>query len=98
VAPSPWARQRFNQWGPVQVQVGFEATGPAASPFRAFDAAGKPVKVTVGETNTSSTDGTTMTTSTGLTFPDGLPAKLVLMGPKPVVVEVPFKMENITLP
>jgi hypothetical protein len=97
VTPSPWARQRFNQWGPMQVVVGFETTGPAASPIRAFDAAGKPVKVTVGETNTSGNDGT-LTTSMGLTFPDGLPAKLVLMGPRPVVVEVPFKMENITLP
>ena len=62
-------------------------------------AAGKPVRMNAITTSESSNDDGTITSMvTQFACPDGFPVKLVLTGPKSVLVEVPFKMENVPLP
>lgn len=98
--PAPWLNNNGfnNMWGGG---ILVEDTGLAPAmihPVKGFDAAGKPVRLTTITNSESSTDEFTQSTTTQYTCPDGLPVKLVLYGPKPVLVEVPFKMENVPLP
>ena len=97
-SPAPWLlNQRMNPWGALAEMTGEVAT-TAASSIKGFDAAGKPVRLMTLTSSQTMSEEMTMTTSMQFTCPDGLPTKLVLMGSKPVMVEVPFKMENVTLP
>ena len=97
-SPAPWLlNQRMNPWGGLVEMTG-ENAATTASSIKGFDAAGKPVRLMTLTTSQTNNDEMTMTTSMQFTCPDGLPWKLVLMGSKPVMVEVPFKMENVTLP
>ena len=66
--------------------------------LKGFDAAGKAVRMTASAASDFSSDGTTMTAHTRYTCPDGFPVKVVYIGTKSVIVEVPFKMENVPLP
>lgn len=66
--------------------------------IKGFDAAGKPVRLMTLTSSQTMNEEMTTTTSMQFTCPDGLPTKLVLMGSKTVLVEVPFRMENVTLP
>jgi hypothetical protein len=94
--PAPWLTQRGNPWGP-NVMFELQAIPASTTLLKGYDAAGKPVRLSV-LTNSGSSDEFTQTTSTQYICPDGLPVKLVLTGSKPVMVEVPFKMENVPLP
>lgn len=98
--PSPWsvnARRGFNPGGlwPEQPRNG------GMPSVQAFDAAGKTMgaSTSTGYTD-SSDDGTTMNQNITMTFRKdaGVPAKLVVVGPRPVTVEVPFVLENVPLP
>ncbi len=72
---------------------------PDMSPqVKAYDAANRPIAATVSSYAPANDDGETMTTSIQLTFPGGPPAKIVVVGPKPTIVEIPFEMENVPLP
>lgn len=95
--PSPWTRNGFNPFMGLMV---VDSVGPAnqPSPIRGFDAAGKPVRLNVLTSSDSSNDEFTISTITQFTCPEGVPAKIVYLGPKPVMVEVPFRMENVQLP
>jgi hypothetical protein len=99
--PSPYAaanRRGFNpgiwidQGGLRPVQ---------ATTVQARDAADKviPTRSSSGFTN-SSDDGLTYFQTFTLTYPKeaGVPAKMVVVGPRPMIVEVPFVMENVPLP
>jgi hypothetical protein len=96
--PSPWAvNMRKRMWG-----GGFSESPRTQQPNRveAFDAEGKPFPLTNHGYTDMSDDGMTTTQTMAISFPQGkgVPAKLVVIGPKPVLVEVPFVLENITLP
>jgi hypothetical protein len=94
--PSPWLTQRRrNPWGPLWPEPARPSTG---TQVKAFDAAGRPVAAGTTAVNLINDDGVNVTTEVSATYPGGLPAKLVVVGPKPVLVEVPFKMENVPLP
>jgi len=96
--PPPWLSTRFNNpWAAMGI---VDSSGPSNPPnqVKGFDAAGKPVRLTVLTSSDSSNDEFTVSTVTQFTCPDGIPTKIVLMGAKPVMVEVPFKMENVPLP
>jgi hypothetical protein len=101
--PSPWlvnARKRgvnpaFNPGWPEAPQ------SPAMSrALKAFDAAGKPFPVTTSGHTDFSDDGMMNIETIQFTFRGeaGLPAKLVVTGPRSLHVEVPFVMENVQLP
>jgi hypothetical protein len=76
-----------------------EAPAPTpGSKIKGFDAAGKPVRMTSLSVSDFSSDEFTTTTVMQYACPDGLPHKIVLTGPKPVLVDIPFKMENVQLP
>jgi hypothetical protein len=98
--PSPWSVGARRGWNPG----GFwpEAPRPNQMPsVHAFDAAGKQI---FSGNNTSFTDasddGQTMNYHMTLTFRKdaGTPAKLVVIGARSMVVEVPFVLENVPLP
>ncbi|VTR96753.1 Uncharacterized protein OS=Isosphaera pallida (strain ATCC 43644 / DSM 9630 / IS1B) GN=Isop_3204 PE=4 SV=1 [Gemmata massiliana] len=98
--PSPWtvnARRGFNPGG-----IWPESPRATQTPtVQAFDANGKQMSSqNNGAFNDSNDDGTMMIQNLNLTFRKdaGAPAKLVLVGPRPVIVEVPFVMENVQLP
>ena len=93
-SPSPWALQRMrNPWGAMWPERTTRMTG---NQVKVTDAAGK--QLHPGSTS-GSDDGITMTMTMDFNLPAGVvPAKVQLVGPKPVVVEVPFKMENVPLP
>jgi hypothetical protein len=99
--PSPWsvsARRGFNPGG---LWPEAPRQGNAMPVVRAFDAAGKPMVTTGGQSHSdSSDDGQTLMQHTTLTYAKsaGVPAKLVVTGPRPLIVEVPFVMENVPLP
>lgn len=98
--PSPWsanARRGFNPGGLWPEAPRSPNQSPAV---QAFDAAGKALtpNVNTGYTD-SGDDGLTMHHHLTLSFRKGAaPAKFVVVGPRPLVVEVPFVMENVPLP
>lgn len=63
-----------------------------------LDADGKPVPPSGDRTADINDDGATMTQVLHLTFRKGLPAKLTVVGPRQVPVEIPFALENVRLP
>ena len=101
--PSPWvvnARRRG-------CNVGFNPGWPEAPQnpalgrsVQAFDATGKPFPVTTSGNTDLSDDGMINIQTMQFTFRAGvgLPAKIVVVGPKAVFVEVPFVLENVQLP
>jgi hypothetical protein len=95
--PSPWPEdRRRNPWGPVWPD-------PARTPAHGhqvvgLDPAGRPVPAETASVARVSDDGQTLTTVWQLVYPHGVPARLVLTGPKPVAVEVPFVLEDVPLP
>ena len=98
--PSPWMVNGFNNPWANQIAIVDEMTLASPTPqlVRGFDAAGKPVRLHPLTNSETSSDEFTLSFTTQYTCPDGLPVKLVLYGPKPVLVEVPFKMDNVPLP
>ena len=67
----------------------------------ALDAAGKQLTAAYAQSTDIGDDGMTMTQQFQLTCrPDrgGAPVKLVVIGPRSVTVEVPFRLENVPLP
>jgi len=97
--PSPWLANGFNNpWGNVMIVDEMSVAPASPQKVRGFDAAGKPVRLVTLTNSESSTDEFTQSFITQYTCPDGLPVRVVLYGPKPVLVEVPFKMENVPLP
>ena len=99
--PSPWvamARKRrfnFNMGWPEPPQP--QSMSRTLQPF---DAAGKPFPVTTSGHTDFSDDGQIHIQTMQFTFrgESGLPAKLVVVGPRTVFVEVPFALENVQLP
>lgn len=95
--PPPWARRVSNPGG-----IWPESPRPGATPtVQAFDAAGKAIgAASSGGYTDSSDDGQTMYQHVTMTFRKdaGVPAKFVVTGPRPMVVEVPFVLENVPLP
>ena len=96
--PSPWQEaRRRNPWGGPLMPEPARPEGFTAQ-VHGVDAAGRLVGP-VGGTSTTSDDGLTLTTVSEVLYPaGGKPARLVLTGPKPVPVEVPFVLENVPLP
>lgn len=103
--PSPWAvsarRRGFN---PL-FNLGFPEAPqhPSLSKtVQAFDANGKPFPLTGSNsfTDIGGDDGQTNIQTMEFRFRAGIgvPAKLVVFGPKTVLVEIPFVMENVLLP
>ncbi len=99
--PSPWAtnaRRGFNPGGiwPEQPRAGQTPT------VKAYDAKGKEMlsQSGGGGYSDSSDDGLTLIQHMTMRYAKdaGVPAKLVLVGPRPVIVEVPFVLENVPLP
>ena len=97
--PSPWsvsARRGFNPGG-----IWPEAPRPGNQMpvVHSFDANGKSMQASFGNNYTDSTDdGLTMIQNMTLNYRKDTPAKLTVVGPRAVVVEVPFVMENVPLP
>jgi hypothetical protein len=99
--PSPWsvsARRGFNPGG-----IWPEAPRPGNQmpTVQSFDAAGKPMQAFIGNGYTnSSDDGLMLRQHLTLNYSKGAgtPAKLTVTGPRSVVVEVPFVLENVPLP
>ena len=67
---------------------------------RAYDDKGNVMTPSSTSHGDSSDDGSMLIAMYTMTFPaaKGVPAKLVVVGSKPVAVEVPFRMENVQLP
>jgi hypothetical protein len=106
-SPAQWAVSARRGWNPGGIWPEAPRPGNQAPTLRVFDAAGKlmqPQKdgkaVGVDLNDLADFDGVTMRHNYTMHFtPDaGAPAKLVVTGPRPVVVEVPFVMENVPLP
>ncbi len=100
--PSPWsvsARRGLNPGGMWPEQPRTASQTPTVKAFDAKDKEMLGQNVNGGYSG-SSDDGLTMFQHINLTFRKdaGVPAKLVLVGPRPVVVEVPFVLENVPLP
>ena len=70
--------------------------------YRFTDADGKPVTAQVGSTNASD-DGSRQTATLEMTFPPRVgstkpPARLVVLGSRPVTLAVPFKLRDVPMP
>lgn len=85
----------INPFGVIRMANGSQVAD--ASHLKAFDASGKALRL-VTPSSMMRGDGFTTTQVQKCMCMDGLPAKLVYTGSKPVFVEVPFKMENVPLP
>ena len=82
--------------------AGTAATPSLAKTVQAFDANGKPFPLTANNSYTEigGDDGSISLQTMEFRFRPGIgvPAKLVVVGPKTVLVEIPFAMENVPLP
>ena len=99
--PSPWSVGARRGWNPGGIWPEAPRPGNQMPSVQAFDAAGKQMSGTSSSGYTdSSDDGTMMHQHLTLTYRKdaGVPAKFVVIGPRPLVVEVPFVMENVPLP
>ena len=99
--PSPWSVGARRGWNPGGLWPESPRSPNQLPAVQWFDAAGKLLHATSGGGYTdASDDGVTMNQNLTLTFRKdaGVPAKLVLVGLRPVIVEVPFVLENVPLP
>ncbi len=97
--PSLWAlNARKRNWNPGWPEP--PRMPGSGNRVEAFDAAGKAFPLTNNGFTDMSDDGLTMIQTMTMTFRAGIgtPAKLVVVGPKQVTVEVPFAMEDVPLP
>lgn len=109
-SPSPWMMQQMKARrfganpaaGNVFGGLVFIDTpvAPSQGPqFQVIGADGKMLATTSTNYSSGATDdGSRMFTELGLTFRGGSPTKLVMVGPKTVTVDVPFRFENVPLP
>lgn len=102
--PPPWsvgARRGFNPGG---IWPEYPLPNGSIPTPHALDAAGKPMQhgplSANGLSSFARNDGQAMTYRYDWTFrkQDGAPAKFIVTGPRPVVVEIPFALENVPLP
>jgi hypothetical protein len=97
--PSQWAvRMRRGGWNPGWPEA--PRMPGQGNRVEAFDAAGKPFPLTSSGFTDMSDDGMISIQTFQLSFRsgNGLPAKIVVVGPKAVTVEVPFALEDVPLP
>ncbi len=99
--PPPWNVGSRRGWNPGGIWPEAPRPGNQTPVLTVFDAAGKamnPQRNVV--TPAADFDGTSMQMNLTMQFAKdaGAPAKLVLAGPRPVIVEVPFALENVPLP
>ncbi len=99
--PSPWlinARRRGGAWNPGWPEP--PRTNTQANRVEFFDTAGKPFPVTSTGYTEMSDDGMVVIQIVQFNFSreSGLPAKLVVVGPKSVLVQIPFALDNVPLP
>lgn len=96
-SPSPWITQRRRTpFGPLWPEQGRPAG--MGNQVRAFDASGKPLLPLSSGLTELNDDGMVMRSVIQLTYRSGVPARIEVVGPKQVIVDVPFKMENVPLP
>lgn len=99
-SPSMWATnlRRRGGWNPGWPEP--PRANSQANRVEMFDAAGKPFSVNGTSFTDISDDGMISIQVLQYTFhpKTGLPAKLVVVGPKSVAVQIPFAMENVLLP
>ncbi len=98
-SPSIWAvNARKRVWNPGWPEAPMRPG--SGNRVEARDAAGKPFPVTSSGITDMSDDGMITIQTVQMSFRSGvgLPAKLVVVGPKTVTVEVPFVMEDVRLP
>jgi hypothetical protein len=99
--PSPWvqsARRGLNPGGLFPEAPRPPGQGHA---LLAYDAAGKQLFAPQHPQNFTDTseDGLTLINNVTLVYKKGAdPAKFVVTGPRPVIVEVPFALDNVQLP
>ena len=98
--PSLWLQNLQRRFGRIP---GWPEAPPDPSQglrIEAFDAAGQPFPAMVKSCYEGSENGITDVQTVTLEFraAAGFPAKLVAIGPKPVVVQIPFVLENVPLP
>lgn len=97
--PSAMALHRRGRGNPFGAFWPEPPRGPTAgNELRAVDAAGKLLGGATTLATDISDDGETLTQVFQMTFGTGPPAKFVVIGPRLVTVEVPFRMENVPLP
>jgi hypothetical protein len=103
-SPSPWSVSARRGWNPGGIWPEAPRAGNQTPTLQVFDAGGKQIhaqRTTPGAVaDLADFDGMTMTQNLTMQFAKGasLPAKLVVVGPRPMIVEVPFAMENVPLP
>ncbi len=99
--PSPWSVNARRGWNPGGIWPEAPRLANPLPTVQSFDANGKLLPAApITNFSDSSDDGLTMHQTITLNFRKdaGVPAKLVVVGPRPMVVEVPFVMENVPLP
>ena len=99
--PSPWSVGARRGWNPGGIWPEAPRSPNQLPTVQSFDATGKPLPAAPGVNFTdASDDGQIMLQHFTLVFQKGagVPAKLVVVGPRPMIVEVPFVLENVPLP
>ncbi|VTU02225.1 Uncharacterized protein OS=Isosphaera pallida (strain ATCC 43644 / DSM 9630 / IS1B) GN=Isop_3204 PE=4 SV=1 [Gemmataceae bacterium] len=89
-------RRGFNNFGWPEAP----RPGGQGNRVEAFDAAGNPFPMSTSASMSFSNDGLVLTHTYTMTFRpgQGLPARLAVVGPKLVTVEVPFALDDVPLP
>jgi hypothetical protein len=99
--PSPWVVGARRGWNPGGLWPEAPRPGNQMPTVQVYDAAGKlmPNYTASGATDLNS-NGQTMVYRLNWTFHKGAgtPAKLVVVGSRPLIVEVPFVLANVPLP
>lgn len=102
--PAPWSAGARRGCNPGGLWPEYPLPNGSIPTPHALDAAGKPMQhgplSANGLSSFARNDGQAMTYRYDWTFrkQDGTPAKFIVIGPRPVVVEIPFALENVALP
>lgn len=106
--PNPWTMQRlgfrgrFAVTGIMAPPLGGAVTLGGVGQMSFTDAVGKAIRSITVTNSQMSDDGFRQTYEVELSFPKstgyGPPAKLVVIGNKPLRIEVPFRLENVRMP
>ena len=99
--PPSWLASARRGMNPGGIWPEAPSTANQTPSVHYLDADGKPLPLVASESFTISSDNgqkLLLRLMVGFRKSSGVPVKLVVVGPRPMVVEVPFVMENVPLP
>jgi hypothetical protein len=97
---TPWAAGARRGWNPGGIWPESLRPEAQAPELQVFDAAGKAMQEESQTGHLHNFGGQSVQLTMTMQYPRaaGAPAKLVVTGPRPIIIEVPFVLDNVPIP